>query len=230
LSVVKDLEHVLIEKVDRESVRSLCCANVTVPIITGAVNDFGLTPCRNRSHFTKCNRLSGVPKAYPVRVPGLRPSKRFSRSPARGWMRAARCCLVVLACLAQLLGAAQQHQHMPGFAAHAMVHEAAAGSDLTPASFDAGQSGVPCAVQGTRASPNSGDGPAPCHHGDCPFCPCPCCCSHVHTAMGILPQETARAAYAPLLSITVVAPPALLGSRTRFAAFAGQPRAPPILI
>ncbi|MGB6176624.1 MAG: hypothetical protein WBF43_09885 [Methylocella sp.] len=125
-----------------------------------------------------------------------------------------------------------QPRHTPGFAAHSMVPETAAtGYGVTPASFDAGQSGVPCAVHGTRASPASGDGPAPCHHdGDCPFCPCPCCCSHVHATMGILPQEMARAAYAPPLSTTVVAPPALLGSRTRFAVFAGQPRAPPILI
>ncbi|MGB6327072.1 MAG: hypothetical protein WBG11_15200, partial [Methylocella sp.] len=124
-----------------------------------------------------------------------------------------------------------QYRPAPGFAAPSLVLDSAAtGSDLTLASFDAGQSGVPCAVHGTRASPNGGDGPAPCHHDDCPFCPCPCCCSHVHAAMGILPQETLRAAYAPPLSTTVVAPPALLGSRTRFAVFAGRPRAPPILI
>jgi hypothetical protein len=47
--------------------------------------------------------------------------------------------------------------------------------------------------------------------------------------MGILPQETARASYAPLLS-TTVAPTALLGSLAWFAAFAWQPRAPPILV
>jgi hypothetical protein len=46
--------------------------------------------------------------------------------------------------------------------------------------------------------------------------------------MGILPQETARAAYAP--SSAIVAPPAILGSLARFAVFAGQARAPPILI
>ena len=38
-----------------------------------------------------------VPRAYSVRVPGLRPSKHFSRSPALGWMQAARICLVFLA-------------------------------------------------------------------------------------------------------------------------------------
>jgi len=47
--------------------------------------------------------------------------------------------------------------------------------------------------------------------------------------MGILPHETARAAYPPPLS-AIAAPPALLGSLARFAAFAGQPRAPPILV
>jgi hypothetical protein len=112
-----------------------------------------------------------------------------------------------------------------------MVHETAASSSgVTPASFDAGQSSVPCAIHSTRAGPNGGDGPAPCRHGDCPFCPCPCWCSQVHAAIGILPQEMARAAaYAPPVS-TTLAPPALLGSLARFAVIAGQPRAPPILI
>jgi hypothetical protein len=163
-----------------------------------------------------------------VRAAGLGPSKRYSRSSARGWTRAARICLVLLACLAQLWMPAQ-HRHAPGSAAHSMVHETAAGSSgVTLASFDAGQSSVPCAVRGTRASSNGGDGPAPCHHGDCPFCPCPCC-SHVPAAMGILPQETARVAYAPPHS-TTLAPPALLGTLTRYETIAGQPRAPPILV
>ncbi len=164
-----------------------------------------------------------------MRVAGLRPSKRFSRSPARGWTRAVRICLVLFACIAQLWMPAQP-RHARGFAAHSVIYDTATtGSGLTPASFDAGQSSVPCAVHGTRASSNGGDGRAPCHHDDCPFCPCPCCCSQVHAAMGILPQETARAAHAPPLS-AIAAPPALLGSSTRFAVFAGQPRAPPILI
>ncbi len=165
-----------------------------------------------------------------MRAAGLRPSKHFSRSRATGWTRAARFCLVLLACLAQLLVPAQ-HRHAPGFAAHSMVHEiAASSSGVTPASFDAGQSSVPCAMHGTRASSGGGNGSAPCPHGDCPFCPCPCCYSHVHAAMGILPQETARAAYAPLPLSAIAAPPARLGSLTRFAVFAGQPRAPPILV
>jgi hypothetical protein len=124
-----------------------------------------------------------------------------------------------------------QHRHAPGIAAHSVVFDTVAtGAGLTTASFDAGQSSVPCAVHGTRAGPNGGGGQAPCHHGDCPFCPCPCCCSQLHAAMGILPQEMARAAaYAAPVS-TTLAPPALLGSLARFAVIAGQPRAPPILI
>jgi hypothetical protein len=162
-----------------------------------------------------------------MRVAGPRPSKDLSRSPARGWTRAARICLVFFSCLAQLSMPAQ-HRHMPGFAAHSVVHETAAGrSGVTPASFDAGQTSVPCAIHGTPASPNN-DGPPPCHHGDCPFCPCPCC-SHIYAAMGILPQETTRAAYTPPLC-AIAAPPALLASLARFAAFAWQPRAPPILV
>ncbi|MGH6856490.1 MAG: hypothetical protein ACRECP_02320 [Methylocella sp.] len=124
--------------------------------------------------------------------------------------------------------AAKQHPHAPGFAAHSTL--TAARSGITPARFDVGQSGVPCAVHGTRASSNDGNGGgAPCPDGDCPFCPCPCCCSHVHAAMGILPQEAARAAYAPPFS-TIAPPPVRLGSAARFAVFAGQPRAPPLSI
>ncbi|MGO9845388.1 MAG: hypothetical protein ACLPKT_01945 [Methylocella sp.] len=48
-------------------------------------------------------------------------------------------------------------------------------------------------------------------------------------AIGVLPQEAAGAAYSPLLSPTVE-PRALLGSLTWCVGFAGQPRAPPIVI
>jgi hypothetical protein len=117
----------------------------------------------------------------------------------------------------------------PGIAAHSVVLDTATtGSGLTPVRFDAGRSGVPCAAHRANASPDAGNGPAPCHHDDCPFCPCPCC-PHVSAAMGILPQETAQAAYSSPHS-AIAAPPALLGSRARFAAFAWQPRAPPILV
>jgi len=117
---------------------------------------------------------------------------------------------------------------MPGFAAHAMVHEATpSGTGVTAASFHAEQSGVPCAVHGTRAGNGNGNAPC-CPHGDCPFCPCPCCAS-LHAAIGTLPQEAARAAYAPPFS-TIAPPPVRLGSAVRFAAIAGQPRAPPLSI
>jgi hypothetical protein len=161
-----------------------------------------------------------------VSAAGLRRNQHVSPRSASGWARVARC-LVFLACLA-LLWTPAQHWHAPGIASHsAVLDTATAGSGLAPASFEAGKSGVPCAAHGTRASFNGGDGPPPCRHDDCPFCPCPCC--SLHTAMGILPQETGRASYAPLLS-TTLAPPALLGSPAWFAAFAWQPRAPPILI
>ena len=112
-----------------------------------------------------------------VRAVGLH--RGLTRSVARDWTRAVRCCLAVIACLAQLMVAAQHHPHAPGFAAHAMVHEAASSSSgVTAASFHAEQSGVPCAFHGTRANDGNGSGGAPCPccpHGDCPFCPCPCC-------------------------------------------------------
>jgi hypothetical protein len=148
-----------------------------------------------------------------------------SRSSARSWTRSVRCCLVVLACLAQLFAA--PHRHSPGFAARSIVSDTAAtGSGFSLASFDAGKSGVPCAH---HASSYDGNGPSPCDHEDCPCCACLCCCSLMHAALGILPQDTARAVFVPLL-VTIAAPPAFLGSRARSAAFAGQPRAPPILI
>lgn len=159
-----------------------------------------------------------------MRAAALRPTQHLTRSSARGWARAARCCLVLLACLAQL-SAPAQHRQMPGFAAHSIV--TAARSSVTPASLHAEQSGVPCAVHGTRAGNGSGNAPS-CPQGDCPFCPCPCCAS-LHAAFGILPQEAARAAYAPPFS-TIAPPPVRLGTAVRFAAIAGQPRAPPLSI
>jgi hypothetical protein len=51
----------------------------------------------------------------------------------------------------------------------------------------------------------------------------------MHATLGILPQETARAVFAPLLA-TIAVPPAFLGALTWSVGFAGQPRAPPILI
>jgi hypothetical protein len=148
-----------------------------------------------------------------------------ARESVRGWTRAGRCCLVVLACLAQLW-MPPQPWHAAGLAAHAMVHGAASGPAGTLASHDAGKSGVPCAAHGVQASSHEGNSPAPCPHDTCPYCPC---CAPLQAALGILPQDPGRAAYAPLVS-TVSAPPASVGSFARPSSFEGQPRAPPILI
>ena len=90
-----------------------------------------------------------------MRAGGLRPSRRFSRSPARGGTRAARICLVILACLAQLWMPAQ-HRHSPGIAAHSMVHQiAGSSSGVTPASFDGAQSSVPARYTAPVAAPTA---------------------------------------------------------------------------
>ncbi|MGO9234326.1 MAG: DUF2946 family protein [Methylocella sp.] len=164
-------------------------------------------------------------KVQRVRAASFQPPRHrdFSRNDARGWTRAVRCCLVLFACLAQLLVPAQ-HQHAPGFASHTIVFTTVAtSSGLTLASFDAEQSGVRCAPDFAHSGSHDDGTPPPCQHDNCP------CCPTVHAAAGILPADTTRVAYAPRLS-EAVAPPARLGTFTRFAAFAGQPRAPPILI
>ncbi len=151
-----------------------------------------------------------------------------SRNAARGWTRAARCCLILLACLAQLLMPAQP-RHVSHFASRSTVlTTVAAGSNLslTSVSEESRVPRVPCPL---HASSHDGNGPSPSDHGNCPCCACLCCCSLVHAALGILPQETLRPAYAPLVA-AIAAPPALVGVFSRFAIFAGQPRAPPILI
>jgi hypothetical protein len=157
-----------------------------------------------------------------VRVASSQPPQHldFSRKRARGWTHAARCCLVLFACIAQLLVTAQ-HRHAPGIASQAIVSDI--GSGLTLASFNAGKPGVRCTPAFAHAGSDNGGSPVPCQHDNCP------CCPPVHASAGILPAETTRIAYTPHLS-EAVAPPALLGVLTRPTAVAGQPRAPPILI
>ena len=53
--------------------------------------------------------------------------RNVSRNAARAWSRAARCCLVLLACLAQLLVPAQP-RHAPHIASHSIVFITAATS------------------------------------------------------------------------------------------------------
>ena len=129
--------------------------------------------------------------------------------------RAVRLWVDLLACLAQLWMPAQ-YRHAPAFATHTIASGAAA-TGLTIVSVDEGQSDVPCPFHAPRASSHDGNGPVPCDHENCPCCACLCTCSLMHVAFGMLPQETARAVFAPLLA-TIAVPPAFLGSRARFAA------------
>ena len=158
-------------------------------------------------------------KGHHVRAAALHYS--LLRSFARGFTRTICCCLVLLACLAQLWMSAQ-YRHTPGFVAHAMVSRAAA-EGLQPYAWKhrCGATGRslraswrPCQLpsRATALSLRQQGRDCPC----CPFCPC---CTAVHAAMGILPQEMARADDAPFVS-TFAAPPAVLGLITRFVAFA----------
>jgi hypothetical protein len=153
-----------------------------------------------------------------VRAAALRPSPNcgLTRSSSKGWTRAFRCCLILLACFAQLL-VPVQHRHAPGIASYPTVFASAAtGSGLE-------KSGVRCTTTFDHAGSHDDGAPAPCQHDDCPCCP-----PVHHAAAGILPAEIIHAAYTPLLAKTLAPPPALLGSFTRPTAFEGQRRAPPV--
>jgi hypothetical protein len=151
---------------------------------------------------------------------------KLSQRVARDWSRAARLCIALITCLAQLSVTAQ-HRPVPGLAAPAMVYDtSAAGSGNMPARFDTAHASVPCAHHGIGARDSNNPVPCPCR--DCPFCPCPCC-APLHAAIGILPQEMSRAAYTPRFA-KIAPSPVRLCAAVRFAIVAGQPRAPPILI
>jgi hypothetical protein len=149
--------------------------------------------------------------------------RNLTRYAARGWPRAARFCLVLFACLSQL-SVTTQHRLVPGVAASATGYSASHPHlGFTPARSERAQASVPCAAH--RSATSGSNDPAPCH-GDCPFCPC---CATLHAAIGILPPEMSRTAYARPFS-KLGPPPLRLGSSERFAIVAGQPRAPPVLI
>lgn len=154
---------------------------------------------------------------------------RVLRKPfARDWRRGACLGLGLLACLAQLQ-APGLARPAPDHAAHAVVSKAgsdgAAGAPV--ASLAGDETSVPCPLHAAKASPGHGaNSPAPCPNGDCPCCPC---CAPLHAAIGILPQAMSRAGHAPAFAV-IARPPMRLGSPSRFAVIAGQPRAPPILI
>jgi hypothetical protein len=166
-----------------------------------------------------------VAKVQQVGAASLQRCWHFSRSATDSTTRAARLCLVLIACLAQLWMPAHR-PHAPGFPAQAMSYGAAATANgPETVSIGARQSG-PCPLHDTHAGSQNNNGPAPCP--DCPFCPCPCC-APLHAAMGILPQQISRIGFERPFS-EAAPPPAVLGSALRFAVVAGQPRAPPVLI
>jgi hypothetical protein len=126
--------------------------------------------------------------------------------PFKGWRSALGRWLIALAFLTQLL--------VP--AGHCPVRQSV---DL--AAFGVATPTVPCPHHGDGRNDH---GQGPCHNDYCCHC-----CQLVHAAAVLAPSGTVQAIYAPLLSETVAAPETL-GSLIRPAAFAGQPRAPPVLI
>ena len=144
-----------------------------------------------------------------------RQSGCLARKPFKGWRSALGRWLIALAFLTQLV--------VP--AGHCHVRQSVeASGDVAASSFGVATSTVPCPHHGAKADGRNDHGPGPCHNDCC----CPCC-QLVQAAAVIAPSGTAQVIYAPLLSETVAAPETL-GSLIRPAAFAGQPRAPPILI
>ena len=149
--------------------------------------------------------------------------RNLTQCTARDWARGARFCLALFACLSQFSAPVQQRLatgDAVSFSGYSTVHTH---SGVAPAQVDTAHASVPCAAHRTQTS--GGDGPAPCH-GDCPFCPC---CTMLHAAIGVLPQQMSRVAIARPFS-KLGPPPLALGSNARFAVVAGQPRAPPVLI
>jgi hypothetical protein len=155
-----------------------------------------------------------------VRAAALRPSPKRSLkcNSSSGWTRAARCCLILLACLAQSLVIAQ-HRHAPVIASYSTV--AATESAPQLANIDLEKSRVLCAPDFAHAGSSGHGAPLPCQEDNCP------CCPPVNGATAILPFETARAVDPPRLSKTI-APPAFRGALPRLVSVDGQPRAPPI--
>ena len=164
--------------------------------------------------YTKWHDMQAVGLRYPLHRGRTRGSSRT---------RVARFWLLLVACLAQLW-MPPHDEHMRGVAAHVLSsHSDAASSGLATSSISAAKADIRCSPAGAQSGSHDGDAPAPCQQDNCP------CCPLVHATVGILPQEAAFAGFAPLLAKTVT-PPARLGAFNSSPAFAGQPRAPPVLI
>ncbi len=149
--------------------------------------------------------------------------RSLTQCAARDWARRACFCLFLFACLSQLSAPVQQRlaaSVAASFSGYTTVHTR---SGIAPEQFNTAHASVPCAAH--RSGTGGSNDPVPCH-GDCPFCPC---CATLHAAIGILPQEMSRTAYAWPFS-KLGPPPLRLGRSAHFDVIAGQPRAPPVLI
>lgn len=156
-------------------------------------------------------------KEHSMRVAGLCcPLHRGQdRSSSSEWGRLARLWLILVACLAQW-GLFQNEQLISGTAGRAF-----AASGIKVSALD-----VRCASgsgAGTQDQDQNQDAPAPCRPDDCP------CCPLAFVMAGVIPPETGSGNFIPSPSKTVT-PPAQHAVLKRSLAFAGQPRAPPVLI
>lgn len=167
-------------------------------------------------------------RAQPVQVAlfKVRCHAKASRNAARGVLDLVRFCLIFFACVSQSLSPVQAaFMHHCASHAAAISMDAASRAEISHAHTDETAKKIicphhPAASNGESQVPDKGE--------DCGCCVGLCCASFAH-AFGLLPQETANPAFARAESRRA-APPQILGSLRRFVAFAGQPRAPPVLI
>ena len=151
---------------------------------------------------------------------------KASRDTATGLLDLVRFCLIVFACVSQSLSPVQA-----AFMRHCVSHAAASSMDaasragISDAHTDETAKKIICPH---HSAPSSGESQVPDKGGDCGCCVGLCCASLAH-AFSLLPEATTNPAYARAESRRA-SPPKILGSFRRFVAFAGQPRAPPVLI
>ena len=126
--------------------------------------------------------------------------------------------LILAVCLAQLW-MTPHAGHIHRIAAHALNFEADAVCDAA-----ASKEGMCCSSQFAAAShSHDGNVPVPCQQDDCVCCPLP------FALTDVVLQQIAITGLT-VLHVKAATSPVSLGAFKRTAAFAGMPRAPPILI